>query len=131
VEKDIAGYSGFFWTAWAVPGVVLAAAYLLWLYQRVFFGKVTNPKNEKLADLSPRELLTFAPLIILAFWIGLYPKPFFQILEPPVNQLVKDVRGPDYLKQSTDTNASVQPAEKDFPKINPALDAKFTDKGAK
>jgi NADH-quinone oxidoreductase subunit M len=131
VEKDIAGHSGFFWTAWAVPGVVLAAAYLLWLYQRVFFGKVTNPKNEKLADLSPRELLTFAPLIILAFWIGLYPKPFFQILEPPVNQLVKDVRGPDYLKQSTDTNASVQPAEKDFPKINPALDAKFTDKGAK
>jgi NADH-quinone oxidoreductase subunit M len=80
VEKDIAGHSGFFWTAWAVPGVVLAAAYLLWLYQRVFFGKVTNPKNEKLADLSPRELLTFAPLIILAFWIGLYPKPFFQIL---------------------------------------------------
>ena len=36
------------WAAWAVPGVVLAAAYLLWLYQRVFFGQVTNPKNEKL-----------------------------------------------------------------------------------
>ena len=131
VEKDIAGYSGFFWTAWAVPGVVLAAAYLLWLYQRVFFGKVTNPKNEKLPDLSPRELLTFTPLIILALWIGLFPKPFFQILEPPVNQLVKDVRGADYLKQNGEINASAQPGEKDFPKINPALDAKFTDKGAK
>ena len=47
------------WAAWAVPGVVLAAAYLLWLYQRVFFGKVTNPKNEKLLDLSARELATF------------------------------------------------------------------------
>src|SRR5512142_359583 len=47
------------WAAWAVPGVILAAAYLLWLYQRVFFGKVTNPKNEKLHDLTPRELLTF------------------------------------------------------------------------
>ena len=82
------------WGAWAVPGVVLAAAYLLWLYQRVFFGPVTNPKNEKLHDLTPREVLTFAPLLIMAFWIGLYPKPFFQILEQPVNQIVENVRGP-------------------------------------
>src|SRR3984885_13004782 len=76
------------WAAWAAPGVILAAAYLLWLYQRVFFGTVTNPKNEKLHDLTPREMLTFVPLIICAFWIGLYPKPFFQILEQPVNQIV-------------------------------------------
>src|SRR6201998_2751923 len=69
------------WAAWAVPGVILAAAYLLWLYQRVFFGAVTNPKNEKLHDLTPREVATFVPLLIMAFWIGLFPKPFFQILE--------------------------------------------------
>ncbi|MGZ4818602.1 MAG: complex I subunit 4 family protein [Terriglobales bacterium] len=80
------------WAAWAVPGVILAAAYLLWLYQRVFFGQVTNPKNEKLADLSPREVLTFAPLIAMALIIGLYPKPFFQILQQPVQQLVQTVR---------------------------------------
>jgi NADH-quinone oxidoreductase subunit M len=79
------------WAAWAVPGVVLAAAYLLWLYQRVFFGTVTNPKNEKLHDLTPREVLTFVPLLIVAFWIGLYPKPFFQILEQPVNQIVHNL----------------------------------------
>jgi NADH-quinone oxidoreductase subunit M len=85
------------WAAWAVLGVILAAAYLLWLYQRVFFGTVTNPKNEKLIDLTPREILTFAPLVIMAFWIGLYPKPFFEILEQPVNQLVMTVR-PDYPK---------------------------------
>jgi NADH-quinone oxidoreductase subunit M len=85
------------WAAWAVLGVILAAAYLLWLYQRVFFGTVTNPKNEKLVDLTPREILTFAPLVIMAFWIGLYPKPFFEILEQPVNQLVMTVR-PDYPK---------------------------------
>jgi NADH-quinone oxidoreductase subunit M len=72
--------------------VVLAAAYLLWLYQRVFFGTVTNPKNEKLQDLTPREILTFAPLIIMALWIGLYPKPFFQILEQPVNQIVQTIQ---------------------------------------
>src|SRR5215468_5925456 len=83
------------WGAWAVPGVVLAAAYLLWLYQRVFFGTVTNPKNEKLHDLTPREIATFAPLVALALWIGIYPKPFFQILEQPVNNLVLTVR-PDY-----------------------------------
>jgi NADH-quinone oxidoreductase subunit M len=82
------------WGAWAVPGVVLAAAYLLWLYQRVFFGTVTNPKNEKLHDLTPREVLTFAPLLVMAFWIGLYPKPFFQILEQPVNQIVANVHNP-------------------------------------
>ena len=97
------------WGAWAVPGVVLAAAYLLWLYQRVFFGQVTNPKNEKLHDLTPREVLTFVPLIIMAFWIGLYPKPFFQILEQPVNQLVQTVR-PDYPLPPGAVNATNEPA---------------------
>jgi NADH-quinone oxidoreductase subunit M len=95
------------WGAWAVPGVVLAAAYLLWLYQRVFFGTVTNPKNEKLHDLTPREVLTFVPLLIMAFWIGLFPKPFFQILEQPVNQIVQSVRGP---QPGAPVNATVQPA---------------------
>jgi len=79
------------WAIWSIPGVVLAAAYLLWLYQRVFFGTVTNPKNEKLADLNGRELATFVPLVLLALWIGLYPKPFFQVLNQPVNELVQRV----------------------------------------
>jgi len=79
------------WAAWAVPGVILAAAYLLWLYQRVFFGTVSNLKNEKLHDMTPREIATFVPLIIMALWIGLYPKPFFQILEQPVTQIARTV----------------------------------------
>jgi len=97
------------WGAWAVPGVVLAAAYLLWLYQRVFFGTVTNPKNEKLHDLTPREVATFVPLIVMAFWIGLYPKPFFQILEQPVNHTVAMVR-PDYPQGAATAGASAQAA---------------------
>ncbi len=105
MEKEIAGHPGYFWAAWAVPGVILAAAYLLWLYQRVFFGTVTNPKNEKLHDLTPREVLTFVPLLIMAFWIGLYPKPFFQILEQPVNQLVQNVHAP---RAGDAVNAAVQ-----------------------
>jgi NADH-quinone oxidoreductase subunit M len=104
------------WAAWAAPGVILAAAYLLWLYQRVFFGTVTNPKNEKLHDLTPREILTFAPLIICAFWIGLYPKPFFQILEQPVNQIVQTVR-PDYPipGRQAPVNANLAPADSSVP----------------
>ncbi len=99
------------WGAWAVPGVILAAAYLLWLYQRVFFGTVTNPKNEKLHDLTPREVATFVPLLIMAFWIGLYPKPFFQILEQPVNHTIAIVR-PDYPQPGATVNAAAE---------NPAL----------
>jgi NADH-quinone oxidoreductase subunit M len=99
------------WAAWAVPGVILAAAYLLWLYQRVFFGSVTNPKNEKLHDLTAREVFTFAPLIIMALWIGLYPKPFFEILEQPVNQIVQTVR-PGY-PTNTAVNATIRPVQPD------------------
>jgi NADH-quinone oxidoreductase subunit M len=62
---------------------------------------VTNPKNEKLHDLTPREILTFVPLIIMALWIGLYPKPFFQILEQPVNQIVQTIH------DNSDPNARV------------------------
>jgi NADH-quinone oxidoreductase subunit M len=58
----------------------------------VYFGPVTNPKNEKLQDLTPREILTFAPLIAAALFIGIYPKPMFQILQQPVAQLVQTVR---------------------------------------
>jgi NADH-quinone oxidoreductase subunit M len=95
------------WAIWAVPGVVLAAAYLLWLYQRVFFGKVTNPKNEKLLDLNAREIATFVPLVVLAFAIGIYPKPLFQILNQPVNEIVMKINNPNGIQNAA---APVQPA---------------------
>jgi NADH-quinone oxidoreductase subunit M len=101
------------WAAWAVPGVVLGAAYLLWLYQRVFFGPVTNPKNEKLADLNVREVFVFAPLLVMALWIGLYPKPFFQILEQPVNRLVVTVRPTYPLKAQPVAAKAVKPGEQE------------------
>ena len=64
----------FWWAFFAATGIVLGAAYLLWLYQRVFFGELSNPANQKLSDLTLREQLTLVPLVILAFWIGLYPQ---------------------------------------------------------
>ena len=83
------------WAAWAVLGIVLGAAYLLWLYQRVMFGQVTNPSNEHLPDLNLREYFTLVPLVLLALWIGVYPKPLFRCLEKPVEQIVRTVN-PSY-----------------------------------
>jgi NADH-quinone oxidoreductase subunit M len=83
------------WAAFAASGVVLGAAYMLYLYQRTMFGKVENPKNEKLADLNLREFATFAPLIVLAVWIGLYPKPFLDRLTTSVQRVVARV-SPEY-----------------------------------
>ncbi len=79
------------WGAWAVLGIVLGAAYMLWLYQRTMFGTCDNPKNQVLKDLNFREIMTLVPLIIWAFWIGLYPKPFFKVLEKPVAAIVQRV----------------------------------------
>jgi NADH-quinone oxidoreductase subunit M len=71
------------WAYWAVSGIVLGAAYLLWLYQRVFWGKITNEENAHLRDLDARELATLVPLVALCFWIGVYPKPFLDFLHLP------------------------------------------------
>src|SRR5438034_7346889 len=83
------------WAAFAASGVVLGAAYMLYLYQRTMFGKLEDPKNERLLDLSHREFATFVPLIVLAVWIGLYPAPFLRRLETSVNRVVARVN-PDY-----------------------------------
>ena len=85
------------WAAAAASGIVLGAAYMLWLYQRTMFGTVDNPKNENLPDLNLREWATFTPLLILAVWIGLYPKPFLDRLETSVDHVmarVNSVYGP-------------------------------------
>ena len=79
------------WAAWGSLGVVLGAAYLLWLYQRVMFGSVTHSANEHLPDLNLREYATLVPLVVLAFWIGIYPKPFFALIEKPVENIVRQV----------------------------------------
>lgn len=83
------------WAGLAALGIILNAAYMLWLYQRMFFGNINNPKNEKLRDLSGREWAYMLPLVILSLWIGVYPKPFLAYIEKPVNAIVKQVR-PDY-----------------------------------
>ena len=82
------------WAAWASLGVILGAAYMLWLYQRVFFGEMTHEENKGLEDVNLREILTLAPLIVMCFWIGVYPKPFFEMTAKSAEKIVATVSAP-------------------------------------
>jgi len=72
----------------AAIGVILAAVYILLMFQKMFLGPVTKDENRNLKDLNWREIITLLPLLILIFWIGLYPKPFFMLMAPAVDKLV-------------------------------------------
>ena len=79
--------SGLRWYAVvATSGVIFAAVYMLWMYQRVMFGTVTNPANENLKDLSAREVVLMLPLLLFVFWIGVYPNTFFEKMNPAMEQ---------------------------------------------
>jgi NADH-quinone oxidoreductase subunit M len=78
------------WAFWAVVGIALGAAYLLWLFQRTMLGELKE-KNQALKDLSWREIAVFAPLLVWAFWIGLNPQPYFRVLDRSVAQIVERV----------------------------------------
>ncbi len=71
---------------------VFSAAYLLWMYKRVFFHEITNPENLKLKDLDFREILIMLAIVTPMFWIGLYPKPFLDKMEPAVNTFIESVK---------------------------------------
>ena len=64
---------------------------MLWMFQRVFFGPLDNAENRTLEDLNGRELAYLVPIVLLCFWIGIYPKPLFTVLEGPVRQIVQQV----------------------------------------
>jgi NADH-quinone oxidoreductase subunit M len=80
------------YAAFSAAGVILAAVYILFMFQKLFLGPVTKKENEGLKDLNWREILTLAPLIVFIFWIGLYPKPFFDLMGPAVNNLLNIVQ---------------------------------------
>src|SRR6266436_5737628 len=110
------------WAAFAASGVVLGAAYMLNLYQKTMFGKIENPKNERLKDLNHREFATFAPLLVLAVWMGLYPSPILRRLDPSVQHVIARV-SPEY--------AAAKAADCDTAPPTPAQIAASTNTAAK
>ncbi|MFC3676647.1 NADH-quinone oxidoreductase subunit M [Ferrovibrio xuzhouensis] len=77
------------WVAFiATTGVILSAAYALWLYRRVVFGELTKDDVKAMLDMSPREIATFAPLVVLVLWMGIYPAPFLDVLAASVKNLL-------------------------------------------
>ena len=82
-------------TAWlaavATSGIIFAAVYLLWMYQRVIFGEVTHEENRRLRDLTPREWAVLVPVVALIVWIGVYPTTFTGKTEATVEALIAQV----------------------------------------
>ncbi|GAB4390036.1 MAG: NADH-quinone oxidoreductase subunit M [Thermodesulfovibrionales bacterium] len=72
----------------AATGIIIGAGYMLWLYQRVFFMEV-NPKVAGLSDVNGREILTLLPMVVLIFWIGVYPNAFLSFMHPSVEHLLE------------------------------------------
>jgi len=76
----------------ATIGVILAAVYMLYMFQNLFLGPLDKEENKQVKDLNAREIITLIPLLVLIFWIGLYPKPFFALIGPTVDNLVATVQ---------------------------------------
>ncbi|HEX8172939.1 MAG TPA: NADH-quinone oxidoreductase subunit M [Thermoanaerobaculia bacterium] len=77
----------------AATGVILAAIYLLWLVQKVFFGPITHEENRVIPDIAWNELAAVVPLIVLMVWIGVHPNTFLKKMEPSVKHLIATING--------------------------------------
>ena len=77
-------WAGFF----ATTGLILGAPYMLYLYRRVIFGELVREELRSILDLNKRELATFAPLVALVLWMGIYPKPFLDVFAASVDNIV-------------------------------------------
>ncbi len=80
------------YTVLAASGIILSAVYMLWMFQRVVFGEVKNPKNRELVDLSHREKFLLVPIVLLILWMGIYPRPFLRRMDPSVRQILNDMQ---------------------------------------
>jgi NADH-quinone oxidoreductase subunit M len=77
----------------AATGVILAAIYLLWLVQKVFFGPITNDENRNVPDIAWNEIAAMIPLVVFMVWIGVHPTTFLKKMEPSVQHLMTQIGG--------------------------------------
>jgi NADH-quinone oxidoreductase subunit M len=88
---DAFGSNAWIYTAFATSGVILAAIYLLWMYQRVFMGPLDKEENKQLRDVNRRELAIFLAFLLFIFWIGIYPTPYFDVMSASVGRLTESL----------------------------------------
>ena len=102
------------WAAVATTGVILSACYMLWMFQRVVFGPVTHEENRGLKDLSLRERLVFAPLIVMIVWMGVMPQPFLDRMQPALDRTLELSR-----QRAATAAAMAAPAPAALPRVAP------------
>ncbi len=83
--------NSWWFTVFAASGVIFAAVYLLWMYQRVVFGEVKNPKMNELKDMNKREILVLVPIFIFIVWIGVYPNTFLKLSANSTHKIIEHV----------------------------------------
>ncbi len=140
--SDYFGARGPVLTLFAATGVILAAIYMLHAVLKVFFGPVTKEENENLADVSYREVIALAPLVLLVFWIGLFPNMFLKDMEPSVKafadnysaKLIQGDKSPDeraLFKYRVDKYPKPEHDGAEEPPEGPDDDTRTADSGAK
>ena len=97
------------WASWAATGVILSACYLLWAYQRVFFGDVTNDKNRNLTDIDAREKWGLVVFAVITLWMGLGSPYFTRRVAAPVNWVIEQTKS-RYAEEASKPAALPQPA---------------------
>jgi NADH:ubiquinone oxidoreductase subunit 4 (subunit M) len=103
---------GFRWhplmASFAATGVILSAVYMLWMFQRVNYGEITNPKNRALPDLTPREWVILVPTVALAILMGVFPNIFLKPMEPSVVKTLDRINGTLTLSRIEDRGSRIE-----------------------
>ena len=84
----------WWFAGFAASGVIFAAVYLLWMYQRVVFGEIKNPKLNELKDMNKREMFILSAIFVFIFWIGIYPNTFLKVSETSTQKVIEQVFSP-------------------------------------
>jgi hypothetical protein len=98
------------YAALAASGVIFAAVYMLWMFERVMFGKITNEENSRLRDLSPREITVLVPVVVFVVMIGVWADPFLKKMETSVDYLLSSVKQRAEIAQQIERGEIQRPA---------------------